>query len=154
MSWNCQGVKANGTWLTNALTGINIVALQENWLFGHEERFLNLSDKHFVLNHSSMPNDRSLLGRPYGGLAFLIDNNLVNNVKNYETNESRIEGITLCEANATVLILNVYFPVNAPQNQQQISTYLGKLHALTMQHDGPVIILGDFNISPKHSNFS
>jgi len=70
MSWNCQGVKANGIWLTNVLTGINIVALQETGLFGHEERFLNLSDKHFVLNHSSMPNDKSLLGRPYDDLAF------------------------------------------------------------------------------------
>ncbi len=74
-------------------------------------------------------------------------------MKKFETFDKRIQGVTLSGDTTTTLILNVYFPVNAPQNEQLISTYLGKLHAMTMQHNGPVVILGDFNISPRHANF-
>lgn len=153
ISWNCQGIKANVHWLNTIINDADIVALQETWLFEHEERYLLTNDNYKCINCSAMPNDKKLTGRPYGGLAFLIKNELMCKVKIVKR-DPRLLAISIEVDSKSILVVNTYFPVNSKQNQQLISTYFGKLNALLVNHSENFVILGDLNTSPSHANYN
>ncbi len=153
MSWNCQGIKANVHWLNTIMNNIDVIALQETWLFEHEDRFLMFNDNYKCISCSAMPNDRKLTGRPYGGLAFIIKKELMCKVKIVKR-DSRLLAISIEADQKNILVVNTYFPVNSRQNEQLISMYFGKLSALLIDHCENSVILGDFNISPTHGNYN
>lgn len=153
ITWNCQGIKNNSSWLKSVINGIDIIALQETWLFDFESNHLSFDKSYSVFQTSAMPNGKKLTGRPYGGLALLVKSNLIKNVKPFKIIDSRILAITVNVNDSSLLVINVYFPVNSSQNAQLISNYIGKINSLVINHNGPYVILGDFNISPNHNNF-
>ena len=154
-TWNCQGAKSNCHWLLKVIDNFDIIAIQETWLFDYENNLLKFSNNHNVIAKSSMRNDKKLTGRLFGGLAFLIKTDLSSSIKIVETNDTRLLAITVELANGdNLLVVNVYFPVNCANNQKQISEYIAKTNALIVNHSGPVVVLGDLNISEKHKNFA
>jgi len=154
LSWNCQGFKTNGPWLRSIIQDYDVIALQETWLHDFESRQLNVSREFFNISKSAMPKTRlNSAGRPYGGVAFLIKNTIKTSILEVSTGDTRIVALKIITQTADILVINVYLPVNNKENESLISQYMGKLNSMVINHDGPVIIMGDFNIDPKHPNF-
>ncbi len=154
MTWNCQGIKTNAAWLSTVINDYDIVALQETWLFDFESNLLKVDSDYSYMHTSGMPKDRKLIGRPYGGVGFIVKSDLMKHVKPFMTDDNRLIAITIKFGDVNLLVLNVYLPVNCQQNSALITEYIGRINSVIMQHDGPFLILGDFNISPVHSNFN
>ena len=149
LTWNCQGIKTNGPWLKSIINQYDVICLQETWLHDFEASFLTLSDNHVVYAKSTMPKSKHCMsGRPYGGLAVLVRSSLQNFVNIVEIPDNRLMAITLATKMYDLQIINVYFPVNCKNNEKLIIEYIGKISALIQKHDGPSVILGDFNLAP------
>ncbi|CAL8125005.1 unnamed protein product [Orchesella dallaii] len=154
MTWNCQGFKNNGTWLDSIINSYDIIALQETWLHEHECHRLNIFKNYYAIAKSGMPVTRlNMQGRPYGGVAFLIKSDLEKSVTAVTYEDPRIIAVKIETTNGELLLLNVYFPVNTRENESLFSKYFGRLQAIITDHDGPSLIIGDFNIDKKHQNY-
>ena len=134
---------------------IDILCIQETWRY-------NLNDfkmpNYHVLHQSSMPSDTVILGRPYGGLGFIIRNsikyerispyNLPNGMDLYTF--SRVMSINLIECNT--LLTNIYLPavdsrLSSSENEQKFDETLAYFHVITNGFSNQILV-GDFNLSP------
>lgn len=148
--WNCQGWKSHGRWLLNVLNKYDIIFIQETWLYSFEQNELNLQDNYLYFHKSSMADHKCKSGRPYGGVAILYKKGLL--LKPWcdaiSDNDTKILGATVDTDIGCLLLVNAYFPVNNCSNEELCTKYIAKLDQICKSHDGPVIIGGDFNISP------
>ena len=77
-SYNLQGWK-NGENLINELQSLSdVILIQEHWLYPSTmHKLKDAGDMHTVFATSSMNDDEIHSGRPYGGLAILVNNKLL-----------------------------------------------------------------------------
>ena len=91
-SYNCRSVKANVHCVRDLCSMSDIVCLQETWLPVQEMGYLGTIDKEFSFFGSS-PVDLSkqlLVGRPFGGIAFLYRKNLAALITRNQTSDDRL----------------------------------------------------------------
>jgi len=158
LSWNIQSFKSNHIWLQQVVKDFDIILLQETWLYNFEHNLIERAFPNFkCFSASSMPSSKSCnKGRPYGGTAILIKNNLSCAVKETNTSDPRAPSVLLETDKGDLLIINVYFPCNSRENDELITKYFGLLESRIMKHSCDVIVAGDFNISigcPKFNEF-
>lgn len=156
MTWNCKNFKTNFQWLSMISENIDIILLQETWLYDFEQ---NMVQSHFpnykCFCASSMSNSRvGLKGRPYGGTAIFIHKRIMNSIISSDTSDPRLIYVKLSTKYGDLLIVNVYLPCNMQQNEDMICKYMSRLNQLVTDHDGPVLIAGDFNMGPSHKIFA
>ena len=92
VTFNCRSVRKNVHVVRNLCDRFKLIALQETFLPQQEGDFLNsISSKFTCVSSSPVDLGRSLIrGRPYGGLAFLIHEEITPFVKKVSTNDERL----------------------------------------------------------------
>ena len=151
-SYNCRSVKNTCFSVTELTHCSDVVCLQETWLPIQELNFLNTINSEFTY-YATSPVDLSsqlLIGRPYGGVAFLYRKSLASCVQRVETSDNRLICIDMNVGCNCIRIINCYLPYSDGQNDAEYIDYLTKLHCLISDHsNGNVFVIGDFNAHPR-----
>jgi len=155
VSWNCKNFKTNSTWLNAMFCDVDIFLLQETWLYNFEQ---NLIEKcfpdYFCVSISSMPESCvPKKGRPFGGSAILVHNKFGDSLVLVNNSDPRLLCLKMKTHFGELLVINVYFPCNTRQNEKLITSYISKLENIISDHNGPVLVAGDFNITPASQKY-
>ena len=95
-----------------------------------------------------------LVGRPYGGLAFLWRKKLGNSVSMRNYDDTRLLGMFISGFGVQALLLNAYMPAADPDNHDLFQDYLGSIGAIVGECGcGHVIIPGDWNARSDRVEF-
>ena len=148
-TYNCTGFKSSEGFINETLCkSYNLIALQENWLLPHEVgRCDNLNKDFCGVTTSAVDISEGVLrGRPYGGLAWMWAQELNAMVRPLSFGEDRLLGLIYSDENRTLLLINVYMPVNSHENLDEFVRLLGKISSLIEEEDvDAVCVIGDFN---------
>ena len=150
ISFNMYGFNQGKTFvkcLANCATA-EIILLQETWLSNNNVyKLINLVKHSYSCFTTSAMEDKLdgdvLFGRPFGGMAILVKNSLLKNVKCIFKNERCI----VLKLGA-LIICNVYFPSNIENKSHcdEFNYLLFNLSELFQEHaDSEIILGGDFN---------
>jgi len=132
----------------------DIILLQETWLYSFEEPMISEMFKNYhSISSSAMKSYKHCRGRPYGGTAILIKEDYKSIILSVDISDPRLLTIKFSKSYGELLLINVYLPCYSLQNEEVIHKYLVKLERIVSQHDGPVLVIGDFNMSPTHRTF-
>ena len=137
---------------------IDIMMLQETWLLTENPSKLGTLHKDYLYcGLSGMDNNELLRGRPYGGLAFLWNKNVVSCVKRVKSTVSkRLLAITVKICSMDILIINCYMPCdNQSKNhvQEDFLNVCDEIEQLLVTfRDHSVIVGGDINIDTSRNN--
>ena len=148
-TFNCTGFKSSREYISeNLLSRCNLVALQETWLLPHELPLCESLYPSFCgFGTSAVDVGRGLVrGRPYGGLAWLWDKRLDSQVKVITFDSDRLLGLSFTDDSHSILMVNVYLPVQSAENHDEYLNLLGKIVSVIdgMSLDS-ICIVGDFN---------
>ena len=113
-SFNCKGFEyRNFDYLKKVFNKVDILLLQEHWLFEFEnaEFYKLFPDCQFVFK-SSMNDSSVVLGRPYGGVAMVWKRFMSLKVENITTSCGRLCAVKVSSSNTSFIIINVYMPCN------------------------------------------
>lgn len=143
-----------------------IIAVQEHWLRSDELHKLHNFETNFSSLAASGMNKKCceniINGRPFGGVAFLINNSILEDISLIGNNESGRCIAMMYKCNArNFLICNVYFPCisSLPRNDyiNELCDIMGYIEFIICNnvHDY-VIICGDtnFNCNNSHQGYS
>ena len=147
-SFNCNSFKSSIDAVQMLCKDNDILLLQETWLLENEIGMLNnVDDQFYGKGISSVDlSGAFLMGRPFGGLAFLYKKRLSPHVKIVDYADKRIFGLEVTSGSLKMLIVNVYFPYECHNNFYEYVDYLGKMYSIIDTTDTPyVIVLGDMN---------
>ena len=147
-SFNCRSAKTSVTDISSLCESHDIIVLQETWLLPHDLNFLNLIHSDFLAFGTSAVDTREgcLVGRPFGGLAFLWRKALGNAVSVKNFNDPRMLGLLVSGADVQCMLIDVYMPTAVPENYDLYQDYLGRISAIITEcGHGHVIIPGDWN---------
>ena len=132
---------------------VNIFAIQEHWLL--DQNLYKLENTFHEFDVFALParkaNSKISKGRPSGGIAFFVKNNLCSSVKRLSCpNSSRVQGLHLCLNEKSYVIINCYFPVDTQSANMDITELLQCLqdvqYIMDLCEDDPVFIMtGDLN---------
>ena len=151
-SYNCRSIKKNVHCVQELCALSDIVCLQETWLPVQELGYLGTIDNDFSFFGSS-PVDLSqqlLVGRPFGGVAFLYRKSLALYVTRIQTSDDRLICIDINVDSQNFRIINCYLPYDTNENDADYIGYLAKIHCLMDDHpNNCVISIGDFNAHPQ-----
>src|SRR6218665_2076019 len=126
-----------------------VIFVQEHWLLPNNLDCLSNLDDNFTAVASSAMDDvlgkGVLRGRPFGGVAILGDNKLMNNFKLLHKSE-RLIAVKI----KNCLFINICFPVNAGNSNAYDDMLLGIIgnieNIINDYNDCNVILGGDFNL--------
>ena len=154
VTFNCNGFKSSIPEVTELTKKYDIIGLQEIWLCQSELHILS-STFHKVIGSGSSPNNPNLgltVGRKYGGVAFLYNEDL-KNVRCINYNEDWILGLEITNNEKTILILNIYLPYECNDNNDAFLECLGKIQSIIQSSNNQCIyMIGDFNANLVMSN--
>jgi exonuclease III len=145
ITYNLHGFNQGKHLLPELCNASNIIMMQELWLFADESDLLNSVNSNFVSFYTSAMSASSRRGvrrgRPYGGVGFLVNKNLLP-VFRIVSKRERFMVATLGD----MLLINVYFPCLCDGYRDSIQCMLSDLHNIIMDtHCNKVVIGGDFN---------
>ena len=151
-SFNCKGFKErNFDYLKELYDKIDIMMLQETWLYSFEDNIINKIFNGCNSYSISAMNDSDIgrKGRPYGSCSIVWKNSLAIKVSPINTISNRICAVCIeCDAD-NLLLINVYMPTidSSVNNLNEYSDVLGELSSLIQTfNDSKILIGGDFNI--------
>ena len=150
-TFNCKSVKRSINGIRELCKTCDLVALQETWLLPSDISFLSSIDEEFSCTGTSAVDMSSgmLRGRPHGGLGILWRQKVFPNVIVVPCNNPRICAIRVVLPERSILVVNVYMPVDAAANLVEFTDILGSVSAIIDSCNiDCVYILGDFNAHP------
>lgn len=153
---NLHGIKnIDNKWafLQSILLKCDFVCVQEHWLMNSQSHlFVDNLDNVSVTFTSAMSDDTYVIGRPYGGCAIIWHTNLKCKVKPISCRSNRLSciSVSLIDRDVTFVIINVYMPCDAAQNNLEFESVLSEMSALAKELKcNRVICIGDFNTDLK-----
>lgn len=132
MSYNCRGFNnAKVPYINSLLERCDVLFLQEHWLLNNGlQRMEGTFEKHHVFGISGVIIDKLLLGRPYGGVAILINKNIQCIATSIYCDSKRICAV-LCDFNDyTVLFLSIYMPCDEICHHDEYNYVLSQITSL------------------------
>jgi len=136
----------------------DVLLVQEHWLQKKDLTKLNHMHKNYIgKGVSAIPDDRILIGRPYGGVACLWKRNSMSRVKFCKTASDRICAIVITTQDGdTLLIINCYLPCDNRSKTVVDPKYKECLNVIDhtimdTEHD-MCILVGDFNTDFSRDN--
>ena len=136
----------------------DILLVQEHWLQKRDLTKLNHLHKNYIgKGQSAIPDDRVLIGRPYGGVAFLWKRNSESVVKFCKTDSDRICALLITNKNGDKLLLvNCYLPCDNRSKTSVDPKFKECLNVidhtiLDIEHD-MCILAGDLNVDFSRNN--
>ena len=161
-TFNLRGLRSGMSILADLCTSSCIIAVQEHWL--RKDELFKLNDVHkgfYSIGISSMNQKCEaglLVGRPFGGLAFLINRKFKNNVEYLACSDrNRCLAIRVSTAHESIIMFNVYFPCRSSCSTNEyideLSNVTGFMEFIVTNnaHD-LIIICGDTNFDLKPDN--
>ena len=148
LSFNCHGVKSSSNTLQQFTKDVDILMIQEHWLYPDELTYMSFLSENFCsFSISPMTTDDKLLrGRPHGGVSILWRKSLSHIVKTIKYDDDRIIGIEMKTSTHTLLFLCCYLPHECDMFYDDYCFYLDKFKCIIESANTPYIfILGDFN---------
>ena len=150
-SFNLHGLNQGFSMSSELCRTCCVIFVQEHWLLPNNLDCLSNLDDNFtaVATCSSAMDDvlgkGILRGRPFGGVAILVDNKLMNNFKLLHKSE-RLIAVKI----KNCLFINIYFPVNAGNSNAYDDILLGIIgnieNIINDYNDCNVVLGGDFNL--------
>ena len=148
VSYNLHGLNQGLPGIKDLMSLINpdVIMVQEHWLTSDNLfKLSNISENYFAFGSSAMDarvSSGPLFGRPFGGTAILIKNNLAN-VASSIANHERFTVVKI----ANWLIINVYFPCIGTQHRLLMyNDIVCEFKSIAATHsDCNCFIGGDFN---------
>lgn len=156
MSYNTSGWNFAIAQFINTMIithSLHIVAIQEHWQLEHNmHKISNCFDNFEVFSiPASKPVSLSNKGRPSGGIAFIISNNICDKVKRINPpNSTRVSGISINISGESYVYINCYFPVDPQNNNMDTTELLCVLQDIryiieSCDDNSHYIVLGDIN---------
>jgi hypothetical protein len=136
----------------------DVLFIQEHWYFDTEISSLESSIGNIqVYGVSGMDDTELLTGRPFGGCAILINNDLKCKFTPIQLNKRSCGGI-ITVGSISILIFNVYMPCDKAYNINNLDLYrevLSDISDACNAHDVDYMIIGgDFNTDLRRTNSS
>jgi len=153
VSYNLHGLNQGYDYLESLCNEYDIVFTQEHWLAPFDlDRLNNISENVTVYASSAMTqviSEDCLKGRPFGGLAIFVRNNLVANVRLVKA-ASRYIIIQIGE----ITMINVYLPSvsTVGRDEEFIDSLSCIMNDLNDIECGRIIFGGDMNIDFLNTN--
>ncbi|XP_063385332.1 uncharacterized protein LOC134671408 [Cydia fagiglandana] len=151
VSYNCKSVTRSVDYIRLLCQKVDILALQETWLFSHNLPFLGTIDDDFgYIGSSAMDTSVGLIqGRPFGGVALLWRKSAFDSVSVVHCVSSRLAAINVKVRNRSFLVFSVYMPVNSAENLIEFTDCLSEMNAIVENSRvSSVYMLGDYNAHP------
>ena len=122
--------------------------LQETWLYD-DELFL-LNNVHCQFNGAGTSamdlQSKIIIGRPYGGVGFLIRKSVFQFCTVKEYDDSRILGIEYTKEGTSMLLLCVYLPYQCNDNHDEYLNCMNKIVQIVFEYpNANFYVMGDFN---------
>ena len=117
-SFNCNGFSGSQMEILNLCASHHIICLQEIWLDKTELQQLNTFHPKFS-GFGVTPVDPAAgitRGRKFGGVAFLWDKTLEENVEPINFGYNWLAGIKVKSDNTDIVIIGIYMPYDSRQN--------------------------------------
>ena len=157
-TYNCRGHRPDRIeYIKRIMHSCDILFLQEHWLF--TQNVLSFADRVGSVNihaTSGMNESELLLGRPYGGYAFVWKKSLNCIFAPVESGNKRIVAGILSVRNVRVLLCNVYMPCDGNYNDplnQTFDNVLSDLQALVEVSTADFVVIGgDLNSDLKRTS--
>lgn len=148
MTYNMHGFNQGEPLLSNVCTNnlYDIICLQEHWLSGNNLSQFNRFSEFTCYGISAMSNvtDRDILiGRPFGGVLTMVDNNLANYTKPLLMKE-RVVVLKI----SSFILINVYLPCKDKSNEYKeilLELFADISNAIDDVTYTNIILSGDFN---------
>ena len=141
-TYNLYGLNQGLSMLMELCQSCNLIFVQEHWLLPSDLERLTAVDCRFTSVSSSAMEDtigRGILrGRPFGGVAILVENSLMHCL-NILVKLDRLIAIKLADC----VFINVYFPVrNCASYNDIMSELVGSIDGIVSENLGCNIVLG------------
>ena len=149
ITYNMHGFNQGYSALRDLCNVYNLIMLQEHWLATFELDKLNFNDN-FVLHASSAMDDTLakgiLVGRPFGGVAMLVKNDLASKIK-FVKKDDRFIIVRLLDT----VFVNLYLPCKSSVGYEEIvaDTLARVLNCIVMLSNCMLVVGGDFNCALK-----
>ena len=161
LSFNCKNIKTIGPFLHHHHNKIDILLLQEHWLFDHELSLLNeVSQKYCGTGKAVNTGDEDFIftrcHRGYGGVAILWSKCIDPLVKVFKEGNSRIQCIEL-KTNIPILCISTYLPTKVENDRyEEYSECIDQIFEIIQkyQNSHEIVIGGDFNEDISKNNNS
>ncbi|CAC5394456.1 unnamed protein product [Mytilus coruscus] len=153
LSFNCKNVKTIAPFIENMRNQVDIILLQEHWLFDHELNLLDELNSHFCGKGKSINSGKNTCDlliksvRGYGGVAILWDRSIDQYVKPIIDGNNRIQCIELALKNP-ILLVSAYLPTKAENDKfEEFSECIDQLFEIIQKYEltHNLVIGGDFN---------
>ena len=162
VSYNCKHFRNNGPkfeFMKQVMKDNDIFLVQEHCLFeSHLIKLRDLGNEIELVGKSSMDENVSLEGRPYGGCAILykssINKCVINEVK---CQNQRLCGINIILDRFSILILNMYMPCDTNRQDDNLTSYTEVLSEIEQiihrVNPNRVIMGGDMNTDLSRNSY-
>ena len=150
-TFNVQNVKSNSLYLQKLLKEVDILCIQEHWLYCNEKQQLSKIDPNFVCAAKSVDDNDSdlhrIIGRGYGGVAILWRKSIDEKLRIIPDGGSRIQALLLEQENQPICILNVYMPSDSKNANTEYKDTLSEIDEIMSKYGQThnIIICGDMN---------
>lgn len=154
ITFNCKNVKRSVNCVRSLCKTVDILLLQETWLYPHDLSFLETIDQDFSYTAKSSVDTTAGIcnGRSYGGLAILWRRSAFNSVSVVQSSSDRICAVQVVTSNRCFLVINIYMPTDCTDNLPHYTECLSEMYSIMQSNNTEsVFVLGDFNAHPGES---
>lgn len=152
-SFNVKDVCANILAVQEVLKGVDLLAIQEHWLFNFEQQKLHNIDTKFVAAAKSVDDDNLVSPfqkpRGYGGVAFLWKKSIDNNITLLPDGSERVICLELNTDPTPCCLINGYLPCRGSYSNDDYKATLDEIEEIILKYCDThmILIMGDLNAS-------
>jgi len=149
---NVQNIKGNSIYVSSILKTIDILAIQEHWLFNFEQDKLSEYFPHHNYTVKSNDDDDPISPlerkRGLGGVAILWKKTLDHSIEKLSDGSNRILAVSLSTESGKICIISVYMPCKGKKDSSLLQqSTLDEVAEIISKYSPThkIILLGDFN---------
>ena len=153
---NCKGFKSNSRYTLKIAYESDITFIQETWLKNSDPEIATMRNVNREMKfdfHSSMADNERTIGRPYGGIGWIIKKHpdIKFEVKHHSNRVSE------CRINNNLTIIGIYATANNNTLNGRMSHEEDLIHAMTLVNKAEVegrktMLIGDLNSDLRRLN--
>ncbi len=152
-SFNVKDINANILAVKETLKHVDILAVQEHWLYNFEQQKLQDIDKSFNYAAKSVDDDNMISPfqkpRGYGGVAMFWKKSLDNNITTMPDGSDRVICLELNTGTASFCLINGYLPCRGSYTNECYKDILDEIQEIILKYrdSHSIVIMGDLNAS-------
>lgn len=151
-TFNCKNIVTNSISAQELLNSVDILCIQEHWLFNFQLENLNSFNPKFCVASKAVDDSEPILPihkpKGYGGTAIFWRESINHAVTPLADGDCQIQCIEVRCQNAPFLVASVYMPARKDtQAEQKFAEMLDQLHEIYQKYSVShhILLAGDFN---------